>query len=203
MRIREIAAIWVRYGYRRINLLLRREGWEINHKWVYRLCREEGLHLRSKQPRRHVNAAHRKPRLVANRPNKNWPMDFVSDALFDSRRLRVLTVVDNNTRERLAIEAGSGITGQQVANVLNNISLTRALPDTIFCDKGPEFISKNLDKWAYECGVTLNFSRPGKPTDNAIIESFNGNFRDECLNTNWFMSLEDAQRKINAWKTHY
>ena len=203
MRIKEIAATRVRYGYRRIHVLLRREGWEINHKHVYRLYCEEGLHLRSKRPRRHVSAAHRKPRAGASRPNESWSMDFVSDALFDGRRLRALTVVDNYTRECLAIEVGKGITGQQVADVLSRISLTRALPATIFCDNGPEFISKNLDKWAYKREVSLNFSRPGKPTDNALIESFNGSFRDECLNTNWFMSLEDAQRKIEAWRMHY
>ena len=203
MRIKEIAATRVRYGYRRIHVLLRREGWEINHKRVYRLYCEEGLHLRSKRPRRHVSAAHREPRAGASRPNESWSMDFVSDALFDGRRLRALTVVDNYTRECLAILVGKGITGQQVADVLSRISLTRALPATIFCDNGPEFISKNLDKWAYEREISLNFSRPGKPTDNAIIESFNGSFRDECLNTNWFMSLEDAQRKIEAGRMHY
>jgi putative transposase len=130
-------------------------------------------------------------------------MDFVSDALFDGRRLRALTIVDNYTRECLAIEVGKGITGREVADVLNHIGLTRSLPDTIFCDNGPEFISKQLDKWAYERNVTLNFSRPGKPTDNAIIESFNGSLRDECLNTNWFMSLEDAKHKIETWRMHY
>jgi putative transposase len=203
MRIREIAATRVRYGYRRIHVLLVREGWKINHKRVYRLYCEEGLHLRRKRPRRHVSAAHREPREGANRPNESWSMDFVSDALFDGRRLRALTVVDNYTRECLAIMVGSGITGEQVADVLGSIGLTRHLPDTIFCDNGPEFISKSLDKWAYERSVNLNFSRPGKPTDNAIIESFNGSFRDECLNTNWFMSLEDAQQKIEAWRRHY
>jgi putative transposase len=122
-------------------------------------------------------------------------MDFISDALFDGRRLRALTVVDNYTRECLAIEVDKGITGEQVTEVLESICLTRALPETIFCDNGLEFVSKSLDKWAYERCITLNFSRPGKPTDNAIIESFNGSFRDECLNTNWFLSLEDAQQK--------
>ena len=203
MRVREIAAKRVRYGYRRIHVLLVREGWEINHKRVYRLYCEEGLHLRRKRPRRHVSAAHREPREGANRPNESWSMDFVSDALFDGRRLRALTIIDNYTRECLAIEVGKGITGEQVAGVLDRINLTRDLPDIIFCDNGPEFVSKNLDRWVYERGVTLNFSRPGKPTDNAIIESFNGSFRDECLNINWFLSLEDAQRKIESWRTYY
>lgn len=128
---------------------LRREGWQINHKRVYRLYREKGLHLRSKRPRRHVSAAHRESRVVASRPNESWSMDFVSDALFNERRLRALTVVDNYTRECLAIDAGSGITGQQVGDVLDRIGLTQALPGTIFCDNGPKFISKSLDRWAY------------------------------------------------------
>ena len=184
MRIKEIAAVRVRYGYRRIHVVLQREGWEINHKRVYRLYCEEGLHLRSKRPRRHVSAAHRSQREEASQPNESWSMDFVSDALYDGRRLRALTVIDNYTRESLAIEVGKGITGEQVADVLESINVSRGLPESINCDNGPEFISKVLDKWAYESGVTLNFSRPGKPTDNALIESFNGSFRDECLNTN-------------------
>lgn len=203
LRIREIATTRVRYGYRRIHVLLAREGWKINHKRVYRLYCEEGLHLRRKRPRRHVSAAHREPRDVASRPNQNWSMDFVSDALFDGRRFRALTIVDTYTRECLAIEVGKNITGERVAEVLDDIRLTRDMPETIFCDNGPEFVSKNLDRWAYESGVILNFSRPGKPTDNAIIESFNGSLRDECLNTNWFLSLEDAEQKIEAWRRHY
>jgi len=203
MRIREIAATRVRYGYRRIHILLRREGWEINHKRVYRLYCEEGLHLRRKRPRRHVSAAHREPREIASRVNESWSMDFVSDALFDGRRLRALTLIDNYTRECLNIEVDKGIRGEQVVEVLEGIASERGLPETVFCDNGPEFISKTLDKWAYENGVTLNFSRPGKPTDNALIESFNGHLRDECLNTNWFLSIEDARTKIEAWRTHY
>jgi putative transposase len=130
-------------------------------------------------------------------------MVFVSDALFNGRRLRALTVLDNYTRECLAIEVDKGIRGEKVVDVLEGIATDRGLPETIFCDNGPEFISKTLDKWAYENGVTLNFSRPGKPTDNALIESFNGSFRDECLNTNWFLSIEDARTKIQAWREHY
>jgi len=203
MRIKEIAAVRVRYGYRRIHVVLQREGWEINHKRVYRLYCEEGLHLRSKRPRRHVSAAHRIQREEVCCPNESWSMDFVSDALYNGRRLRALTVIDNYTRESLAIEVGKGITGEQVADVLDSISVSRGLPESIYCDNGPEFISKVLDKWAYESSVILNFSRPGKPTDNAIIESFNGSFRDECLNTNWFLSIEDAQSKIETWRRHY
>lgn len=197
MRIREIAAVRVRYGYQRIHVLLRREGWLVNHKRVYRLYCLEGLHLRCKRPRRHVSAAHRVERVLASRPDESWSMDFVSDALFDGRRLRALTVIDNFTRESLAVEVDQGITGQRVAEVLEGISSTRgSFPERIFLDNGPEFVSKALDLWAYEHGVTLDFSRPGKPTDNAMIESFNGRLRDECLNVNWFLSLEDARAKI-------
>ena len=130
-------------------------------------------------------------------------MDFVSDALYDGRRLRALTVVDNYTRECLAIEVDQGIGGGQVAGVLGRITMERRTPKTIRVDNGPEFVSKVLDQWAYRNGVKLDFSRPGKPTDNAYVESFNGSLRDECLNVNWFLSLEDARGKIEAWRRHY
>ena len=203
MRICEIAATRVRYGYRRIHVLLCREGWEINHKRVYRLYKEEGLLLRSKRPKRIVSAVHREKTESATRPDEVWSMDFMSDALFDGRRLKLMTVVDNYTRESLAIEAGQGITGEHVTDVLAKIARDRSLPARIKCDNGPEFTSKALDKWAYEHHVELDFSRPGKPTDNGYIESFNGRFRDECLNVNWFLSLEDAQRKVEVWRRDY
>lgn len=133
-RIREIAAVRVRYGYLRIHVLLRREGWHVNHKRVYRLYCLEGLHLRHKRPRRHVSAAHRVERPLAGRPNESWSMDFVSDALFDGRRLRALTVIDNFTRESLAIEVDQGITGKQVVAVLEQVSCPRGLPERIFLD---------------------------------------------------------------------
>jgi putative transposase len=131
-------------------------------------------------------------------------MDFVSDALFDGRRFRALRVVDNHTRECLAIELAQSLTGDDVVRVLTNIvKERRQYPLRIQTDNGPEFVSLALDKWAHENGVTLDFSRPGKPTDNPFIESFNGSLRDECLNTNWFMSLEDAQAKIETWRQDY
>jgi len=203
MRIREIAFTRVRYGYKRIYVLLRREGWRINHKRVYRLYCMEGLNLRGHRPKRRKSAAHRKRQSPVTRPNECWSMDFMSDALFDGRRIKLFTIVDNYTRESLAIEVGSGMKGHDVVQVLERISDTRALPNTIRLDNGPEFTSKVLDKWAYEKGVTLDFSRPGKPTDNGYIESFNGRFREECLNTNWFLSLMDAQDKIGAWREDY
>ena len=202
-RIREIAAARIRYGYFRIYIVLRREGLKINHKRVYRLYREEGLNMRMRGPRRHVSAARRMERPQTNAANQCWSMDFVSDALFDGRRIRALTVIDNHTRESLAIEVGQRITGEQVVKVMNRISAIRGAPLTIRVDNGPEFVSRAVDQWAYLNQVTLDFSRPGKPTDNAVVESFNGRLRDECLNTNWFMSLDDAQSKIEAWRNHY
>ena len=161
------------------------------------------MNLRRKKPRRHKSAQNRNNRPEVVRPNERWSMDFMSDALFDGRRFRVLTLIDNFTRESLAIKVGQGITGKEVAEVLDQIIEDRSKPETIQCDNGPEFTSRALDKWAYDHKVALDFSRPGKPTDNGFIESFNGRFRDECLNANWFMSLEDAKIKIEAWRRDY
>ncbi|GJD98003.1 IS3 family transposase ISMex11 [Methylobacterium iners] len=175
----------------------------MNHKRVHRLYRDEGLSLRLKRPRRHVSDARRERQPAAIRPNERWSMDFVFDALFDGRRLRALTVVDAFMREALAIAVDQGIKGEQVASVVGELALVRGAPGTIQVDNGPEFVSKALDRWAYENGVTLDFSRPGKPTDNALVESFNGRLRDECLNANWFLSLADARSKIEAWRRQY
>ncbi len=138
-------------------------------------------------------------RIVLTGPNQSWSMDFLSDALFDGKKFRALTVVDNHTRECLAIEVAQSLTDDDVVRVLTNIAKERRqYPLRTQADNGPEFVSLILDKWAYENGVTLDFSRPGKPTDNPFIESFNGILRNECLNTNKFMSLEDAQEKIQT-----
>ena len=202
--MREIASTRIRFGFWRIYVLLRREGWKVNHKRIYRLYKAEGLNLRTKRPRRRKAAANRMDRIVLTGPNQSWSMDFVSDALFDGRKFRALTVVDNHTRECLAIEVAQSLTGDDVVRVLTNIANERRqYPPRTQADNGPEFVSLALDKWAYENGVTLDFSRPGKPTDNPFVESFNGSLRDECLNTNWFMSLEDAQAKIETWRQDY
>lgn len=194
----------IRYGYRRIHVLLRREGWPVNHKRVRRLYREEGLNLRTKRPRRHVMAARRVEQPLASKPNEIWAMDFVSDALFNGKRFRALTVVDAYTRECLAIHADQGIKGEQVVDVMDRLLFERGSPPAkIRVDNGPEFISRALDHWAYINRVTLDFSRPGKPTDNAFVESFNGRLRDECLNTHWFLSLEDARAKLEAWRRDF
>jgi len=203
MRIKEIANTRVHYGCPRIVAMLRREGWRDNSKRVYRLYREEGLSLRHKRPRRNRSAQRRQPKSIVTAINEIWSMDFVADALFDGRKLRSLTVVDNYTRECLAIDVGQRLTGEHVVATLNRVAAVRGVPKTIKVDNGSEFISKAMDHWAYENGVELDFSRPGKPTDNAKIESFNGRFRQECLNEHWFLSLEDAQAKIDAWRLHY
>jgi putative transposase len=130
-------------------------------------------------------------------------MDFVSDSLFNGRRFRSLTIVDNYSRECLAIEVGQSLTGTEVVAVVERLVKERGKPERIQSDNGSEFVSRVLDKWAYENSLTLDFSRPGKPMDNATIESFNGSFRDECLNVSWFLSMEDAQEKIEKWRRDY
>lgn len=203
IRIKEIAIARVRFGYRRIHVMLQREGWEINHKRVYRLYKQQALSLRFKRPKRHVAAIHRQPHEVVSSLNEVWGMDFVSDELFNGRKIRLLPVIDLCSRECLALHVAHRLGGNDVANVLDLVSLERGLPKMIRCDNGPEFVSKALDKWCYEHGVKLDFSRPGKPTDNAFVESFNGRLREECLNTHWFESIEDARAKLSSWKEEY
>ncbi|MEI6100425.1 MAG: IS3 family transposase [Eubacteriales bacterium] len=203
MRIKEIAAVRVRYGYKRIYVLLRREGWKINHKRVYRLYTEEGLNLRHKNKRKRATGSRTPAKNMPLTINECWAMDFVSDQMYDGKRFRALTLIDIFSRECLAIYAEKSIKGESVADVLDTLKVTRGLPKRIKVDNGPEFISRALDTWAYLNHVNLEYSRPGKPTDNAHIESFNGSFRDECLNINWFMSLEDAKDKIERWRLDY
>lgn len=203
-RIKEIAAARVRYGHWRIYSVLRREGWMDNHKRVYRVYREEGLNLRSKKPRRNRSAATRLERIDASELYQCCSMDFVSDALFDGRKFRALTIVDNFSRECLAIKVGQSLKGSDVVAALEELKHQRGIvPVRIQTDNGSEFISKEVDHWAYENNVTMDYSRPGKPTDNPFVESFNGSFRDECLNAHWFLSLEDAAVKIEVWRNDY
>jgi putative transposase len=202
-RIKEIAETRVRYGYRRIHVLLRREGWLVNSKRVCRLYREMGLQLRNKSPKRRVKAQLREDRSPATAANQVWAMDFVHDQLFDGRKIRVLTIVDTFTRLSPAIEVRQNFRGIDVVDTLERVRQEIGCPKTIRLDNGPEFISKELDLWAFMRGVTLDFSRPGKPTDNAFIESLNGKFRAECLNANWFLSLDEARQKCEAWRRDY
>jgi putative transposase len=201
-RLRDLAATRVRYGYRRLHILLQREGWRINHKRVYRLYREEGLGIRVKR-RKKLASVSRVLAPPAVQPLERWSLDFLSDSLANCRRFRVLTIVDNVSRLSPAIEVGVSVTGERVVAVLERLRQTTGTPARIAIDNGPEFISKALDAWAYRHGVQLEFSRPGKPTDNAFAESFNGRFRDECLNQHWFASLEEARQIIEVWRIEY
>jgi putative transposase len=202
-RIKDIAATRVRYGYPRIHILLRREGWIVNRKRVYRIYREEGLSMRLKPPRRRKSAAVRSARPVADVVNHTWSMDFMADNLADGRKIRLLTIVDNFSRECLALDVDRGFKGTDVAQVLTRIVSERGKPRQIRCDNGPEFISKALDQWACWNKVELDFSRPGKPTDNAFIESFNGRVRQELLNASWFETLDQAREMTSAWRAEY
>ena len=202
-RIKEIAATRVRYGYRRVHVLLRRDGWPINLKKTRRIYRELGLQLRNKTPKRRVKAKLREDRRPATRSNETWAMDFVHDQLATGQKLRVLTIVDTFSRFSPALEPRLTFRGADVVEVLERVVRQVGLPTTIRVDQGTEFVSRDLDQWAYQRGVTLDFSRPGKPTDNAFIEAFNGRFRVECLNAHWFLSLADARKKLEDWRNYY
>ncbi len=202
MRIHEIAHTRVHYGYRRVHVMLRREGYRDNHHRVYCLYREQGLSLRHKRPKRNKSAQRRQPEAVAQAITDLWSMDFVMDQLFDGRRLRALTLVDNYTREFLAINIGQNLRGDDVVATLGRVCALRRLPRVIKTDNGSKFTSKAMDKWACEKGVEIDFSRPGKPTDNGQCESFNGRLRQECLNSHRFLSFADAKEKIDAWRTY-
>ena len=202
-RIKEICETRVRYGYRRVHVLLRRDGWAVNPKRVYRLYKELGLQLRNKTPKRRVKAKLREDRTVALQINETWAMDFVHDQLATGRKIRVLTIVDTFSRVSPAVDPRFSYKGEDVVQTLERICRNVGYPKTIRVDQGSEFISRDLDLWAYQRGVVLDFSRPGKPTDNGFIESFNGKFRAECLNTHWFMNLDDARTKMEEWRRDY
>ena len=201
-RLRELAEQRRKFGAPRLHTMLLREGYLINHKRTERLYREEGLSLRLKKRKKRTSHL----RVVldrAERVNQHWSMDFVSDNLFSGRRFRVLTVVDDFSKECPVLEVDHSLTGQRVARVLDRIALMHDLPEVITVDNGPEFISKALDLWGFENNVKFRFIQPGKPTQNAYIESFNGKFRDECLNEHVFISLEGARETIEAWRRDY
>lgn len=201
-RMHELAAERPRFGYRRLLVLLRREGWIVNHKRLHRLYRQEGLAVKRRR-RKRVALTQRVPMMTPESINERWSMDFMSDSLATGRAFRTLTVLDEYSRECLAIEVDTSLPGLRVTRALEQIVERRGAPKEILIDNGPEFTSQALDAWAYEAGVKLSFIRPGKPVDNAFIESFNGSFRDECLNQHWFTDLEDARRKIDQWRRDY
>jgi putative transposase len=200
-RLQTLAVLRPRWGYRRLYRLLRREGLVVNRKLVQRLYREEGLHIH-RRARKRV-AVPRTPMAMPLRPNDRWSIDFVSDALGDGRKFRALTIVDDVTREVPAIEVDFSLPGGRVVRVLEQLGHERGFPKAIVLDNGPEFRGEALDQWATARRVALLFIQPGKPVQNAFVESFNGRFRDECLNENWFVSLADARDTIEAWRIDY
>jgi putative transposase len=203
LRMRQLAQTRIRYGYRKIRVLLIREGWQVGKKLVYRLYREEGLGLRRRPKSGRIASAHSRQKPRAEGPNQVWSIDFVADQLSDGRRFRALTVVDIYTRECLAIEVGQSLKGHDVVRVLQRIAEERGMPQMLFCDNGSEFTSQVLDLWAYHNQVKIDFSRPGKPTDNAYVESFNGTLRAECLDAHWFGDLSEARQRIESWRVEY
>ena len=200
-RIKTLAVKYPRYGYLLLHALLKTEGLVINKKQTYRLYRQENLQVRIKK--RNKIQRDREPMEIPKQVNERWSMDFVSDQLSYGRRFRILNIVDDCTRELVGQFVSTSITGNQVASFLNQISEQRPLPKKIICDNGPEFTSKALFFFSQERQVQLGFIQPGKPTQNAFVESFNGKFRNECLNQHWFRTLEEARRIINQWRTHY
>lgn len=202
IRLRELAGSRVRYGYRRLTVLLKREGWDVNAKRIYRLYTEEGLIVRTKK-RKERAQRQRVAQGSAWRPDQKWSMDFVAQRLPDGRWIRVLTVVDQYTRECVTLLADNTLSGEKVVTALDKVLLQRNVPESITVDNGSEFTSKALDHWAYQNGAHLDFIRPGRPVENGYIESFNGRLRDECLNVEVFFNLADARRKLYLWRRDY
>ncbi len=202
-RIRDIAMSRPRFGYLRVLVMLKREGWQVGKKRVYRLYRLEGLQLRMKVKRRKRIALLRGKVMPATAANQHWSMDFVHDQMHDGRKFRILTVIDQWSRESVSLEANYRLTGRCVGQALDQAAWQRGWPNAITVDNGTEFTSKALDEWAYKRGVKLDYTRPGKPTDNGLIESFNGRLRDEFLNVNEFITMHDVRAKLKAWKDDY
>jgi putative transposase len=200
-RLRQLARERPRWGYRTLYEILRRDT-VVNHKKVHRLYKLDGLQVRRRR-RKRVAAADRVPLTRATRPNQRWSMDFTSDTLSNGRPFRTLNIVDDCTRECPAIEVDHSLPGLRVTRVLDRLAETRGLPRTIVCDNGPEFTGRDLDRWAYRRGVRIHFIDPGKPIQNAFVESFNGKFRDECLSEHWFVDIHDARRTIETYRRDY
>lgn len=191
-----------RYGYRRLINLLRRDGWNDNHKRIYRIYREEGLQVKIRK-RKKLSKYRGEKLPLPEKPNRRWSMDFVSDSTSRGQKFRALNIVDDYTKICVNIEVGSSIGGERVTRVLDKAIFENGKPELIVTDNGPEFISKSLDSWSIRTGVKIHFIEPGKPMQNAYIESFNGKFRDECLNEHWFISIQDAKEIIEDWRKDY
>jgi putative transposase len=201
-RLRELAAQRPRFGYRRLHALLRREGIVVNHKRVARLYGEEGLAVR-RRARKRLSGEGRGAAPAPTRPDERWGLDFMSDALAGGRRIRLLCVLDLFTREALALEVDVSLPGARVVAVLDRLAGERGVPAELVLDNGPELTGRALDGWAAERGVRLRFIAPGKPSQNGVVESFNGRFRDECLASSWFTGLADARTTVEAWRLDY
>lgn len=201
-RLKALSARWKRFGYRRLHVMLLREGFEINHKKTYRLYKDAGLTLQ-KRSKKKIYAKRGMPERTAKEMNARWSMDFVSDRTRYGSNIRVLTVIDEVTRECLALEVDSSLSGRRVSAVLNRIALFRGLPKEILTDNGSEFTSNVMNAWAYDHKVEHIFTDPGKPMQNGYIESFNGKLRAECLNQHWFQSLSEAREIIEDWRLEY
>jgi len=201
-RLHAHAAVRPRYGYRRLHTLIAREGVVANHKRVHRVYQEAGLQVRRRRRKRSTRGE-RVPLPLPSGPRQRWSMDFMTDTLADGRGFRTLNIVDDFTRECVAIEVDRSLPGARVVRVLTRLAATVGLPRVLVSDNGPEFASRALDAWAYRQGIELRFIRPGKPIENAYVESFNGKFRDECLNEHWFLSVAETQEIIEAWRVDY
>jgi putative transposase len=201
-RLRELAAERRRFGYRRLAILLQRDGLEANHKKVFRLYREEGLAVRRRRGRKRALGT-RRPMLLPDAANQRWSLDFVSDALADGRRFRALCVVDDFTREALAVVVDTSLSGLRVARELDRLIVRRGAPQMIVSDNGTELTSHAILRWQQDRGVEWHYIAPGKPTQNAFVESFNGRLRDECLNEHLFHHLDEARCLVEAWRIDY
>jgi len=201
-RIRQLAGERPRWGYRRIHVLLRREGWVVNRKRVQRLYREQGLAVRRKGKRRRSQAP-QPIRAVLGRPDERWSLDFVSDTLSTGRTFRCLVVLDEYTREALAIDVAHSMPSTRVIEILERLRAERDLPPVIITDNGSEFTSRAFDAWAYARNIKIDYIQPGKPIQNCFVESLNGSLRDECLNVHWFPTLRVAQQAIEQWRVDY
>jgi putative transposase len=201
-RLRELAAQRPRFGYRRLHVLLRREGIVVNHKRVERLYREEGLAVRQRR-RKSLTPMRRGRPAPPQRANEQWALDFLQDALTSGRKLRVLSVIDVFTREALALEVDTSLPGTRVVRILDRLLGERDRPAQLVLDNSPELISRALEEWAHQHAVTLHFIDPGKPMQNAHCESFHGRLRDECLNEQWFLGIGDARRIVETWRQDY
>ena len=201
-RLRALAEKRPRWGSPRLHYLLRREGLVVNHKRTERLYREERLTVARRRRRKRAS----EPRVTPpppTRPNERWSTDFMRDTLADGRPFRVFTVVDDFTRESPVIAVDAQLSSERVIGVLEQLAGSRGLPPVLVCDNGAEFTSRAFDAWAYRRGIKLLFIRPGKPVENAFVESFNGRLRDECLSASWFLDLNDARAQTEAWRRDY